>query len=265
VNAEGEQRLHSWEAIIGEAFDSRHEIAGRNWEIRCYNQVDSTMQQARELAVQIDEKRNGLVLAARQLQGRGRQGRQWISAQEGFYCTYIFRGAAGTAELPGFSLAAGCIVGKFLDGLGCKTGLKWPNDIVSRDGRKAGGVLIEAPGQSQGLILCGVGINIFGAPAAVAQSISLFELCGRKISPVDLAAGLSPLLLQGWREFLQHGFAGFREEWSERSVLRGRRVRLEGDPVREGAFKGVDDKGCMLLETGHGLEAVPAGHILAVY
>lgn len=106
--------------------------------------------------------------ARQQTRGRGRLGRSFASPSgAGLALTYVHRSRLAPDRRGWFSLAAGVAavtsVEQVLGGpsgeeLGI--GLKWPNDLHSTDGRKIGGILVEARGAD--LVLLGIGLNLRG-------------------------------------------------------------------------------------------------------
>jgi BirA family biotin operon repressor/biotin-[acetyl-CoA-carboxylase] ligase len=104
-----------------------------------------------------------LVLAGRQVAGRGRLGRAWADTAD--------KGLAMTLTIPAGALspiAVGVALCRAIQytlqpaiphtAPAAAVGLRWPNDVVERaQGRKLAGVLIEA---RDGVALVGIGVNV---------------------------------------------------------------------------------------------------------
>ena len=110
-----------------------------------------------------EPKRPVVLRADRQVAGRGRRGRRWVS-EPGAALTFSValerRVRPGQAPLAGFSLAVGVALAEALVGDVPDLGLKWPNDLV-RAGGKAGGILVET--RREGGIertVAGIGLNL---------------------------------------------------------------------------------------------------------
>ncbi|MBI3331175.1 MAG: hypothetical protein HYZ96_03580, partial [Candidatus Omnitrophica bacterium] len=73
------------------------QLGGR--PVHAFQQVGSTMEVAHQLAAE-GAPEGTLVVAARQEQGRGRQGRTWASPEGGAYCSLILRPARPPSETP---------------------------------------------------------------------------------------------------------------------------------------------------------------------
>ncbi len=104
-----------------------------------------------------------LVVAAEQTQGRGRQGKRWISENgQGVYMSLLLRPGWPASASQLLSLLAGLAVAQALEAIGLKrVQLKWPNDVLV-DGKKIAGILVEPRINSQRIdfAVVGIGINV---------------------------------------------------------------------------------------------------------
>jgi BirA family biotin operon repressor/biotin-[acetyl-CoA-carboxylase] ligase len=259
------KRIAAWERRIDADFARLS--PGTLWHTRCFESTSSTMEAARDLAPQVSVDGAGVVLARAQSEGRGRQGRPWVSPADGFFATYVLASAKEAQAAGGFSLAAGVAVRTVLAGLGADVWLKWPNDILSSDGAKIGGILIEIAAEAgKTSLLCGIGINLLDAPRIPerdAPTGSLAAAGGRKISPEELAAPLGAELLGVWRRVLESGFAPIREAWMRGALFLGERLSVDcGGEVVSGTFVEVDSSGRLVLDGPSGRRRIVAGHVL---
>lgn len=207
-----------------------------------------------------------LLVAERQTQGRGRQGRQW-HASPGASLTFSLALTLAPQDWSGLSLAAGVALAQALDPAPRSSiALKWPNDLWLRDatapggGRKLGGVLIETTGWgSSGSRVCviGVGLNVLTqAQDTVAQASSgvacLQELWPEASAPAALARA-APALVQGVRRFEREGFAGVRALFAERDLLLGQMLSTTWAGVPSGTGEGVDSTGALQVRAPDGM------------
>jgi BirA family transcriptional regulator, biotin operon repressor / biotin---[acetyl-CoA-carboxylase] ligase len=220
------------------------ELSGLGLEVQCYEVVSSTMDTARGCNVE----REFLVLTEKQSQGRGRRGRSWMSVEGGFFGTYALQWGKSATQLSGLSLVVGLVVAEMLESYGCKVGLKWPNDVLSLDGKKICGILIEmAPPR----VLIGIGINLQGFPQDLGTSIQI--LGGEKVSVVAAAQALTPLLLSKFAEFSKNGFAHFKPAWLKRALYRGEKLDiLIGSRKVHGTFEDISGTGALLIRDSQG-------------
>ena len=167
------------------------------------NELPSTMDRARELALDPAVPLPAVVVADRQTQGRGRRGARWWQPPGSLAVSIVIDGAslgAGAAEpRPVWSLACGVAVAESLAALepALEPLVRWPNDVEAR-GRKLAGIIVEtAPG---GRAIFGIGVNTTGtaaaAPAALRGRIATVpDLVGRSMPRETLLVELLPRLL----------------------------------------------------------------------
>jgi len=214
---------------------------------------------------------SGSVLACElQSAGRGRRGKDWQSGLGGSLTfSLLWRFAQGAVGLAGLSLAAGVAVARALATAGgAEVQLKWPNDLLHA-GRKLGGILIEAHGDSAGpsAAVIGIGLNLrlrAGVRDAIAQPVTdLAAIAKRAPQRNLLLAAILTELERVLADFSEQGFAPLREEWMARHAYQGRPVTLSSGDGRAmtGVAAGVAADGALLLQTARGLERVVSGEL----
>ena len=201
-----------------------------------------------------------------QTAGRGRRGREWISAPgDSLTFSLLWRFDSPT-QLAGLSLVAGLAVVDALAAFGVAgLALKWPNDIWL-DGRKLGGVLVELQqsGSRVGAVI-GIGLNL-ERPLACApmdpQVAALAEALPERPDAVEVLASILLRLAIRFDRFAVEGFVGQREDWQLRNGLAGQPVRLleeAGETV--GTCLGVDHDGALLMRVGHTVHRILGGDV----
>ncbi|MEW6512720.1 MAG: biotin--[acetyl-CoA-carboxylase] ligase [Pseudomonadota bacterium] len=204
-----------------------------------------------------------VVIAETQTAGRGRRGREWLSAPgDSLTFSLLWRFPPGTLPL-GLSLAVGVAVTNALAKVGAgETALKWPNDVL-KDDKKLAGILIElAPGQTHVAVI-GLGLNLrlpATLPVEVRDTAAALDL------PVDVNVLLATLLVElrtVLDTFATTGFAGLRAEWTARHAHEDAPVRLLSDfaPPRDGICRGVAADGALLFETAGHIERILSGEV----
>lgn len=195
-----------------------------------------------------------LLVAERQTAGRGRMGRTWQSTPDGSL-TFSLALTLKRPDLSGLSLAVGLALADALDPDGQQVGLKWPNDLcLLADGRKLGGVLIEAIQQGpQRHVVIGVGLNVLPQPASVSlpTSAALAEWWPDATPPLALATLLPPLA-HALQAFDSLGFAPLAAAYAGRDVLRGQPVTTTDTSCPAGVALGVDGDGALMMQAQDG-------------
>lgn len=214
-----------------------------------------------------------VAIAEHQTAGRGRQGKRWISPpSSGLALSLSFTFVETPACLPSLTLAAGIGIAAALQTIGVNDiGLKWPNDIVAKDG-KLGGILTEL--QSRGgkgaTVVIGVGLNVdlpramqIEAPAKWTTRVTdLTECVDALPSRAVLTAGMVQCLFGCLARFETDGFSAFHAAWETYDWLKGKTVTCPqpAGPVT-GIAEGVDVDGALLVRTPEGRYRIVTGSV----
>jgi BirA family biotin operon repressor/biotin-[acetyl-CoA-carboxylase] ligase len=238
--------------------------------LEIHDQIDSTNTYLSGLARQ-NAPSGHVCLAERQIAGKGRRGRQWISPYgSNILLSILWRFQQGPAAISALSLAIGVAVIRALRRHGIDhAGLKWPNDIYS-EGKKLGGILIEVAGENDGpcYAVTGLGLNLF-LPEEEAESIDqpwtdLSRIAGsRRIDRNRLAGELISQIHAVLAGFEQIGLAAYLDEWREYDCLRGEWASVFiGTQQFEGTLEGIDAQGFLLMRDAEDrLRAFASGEV----
>ena len=230
--------------------------------------VDSTNEEARRRA-QAGAQSGTLIWARRQLRGRGRRGRTWVSPPGNLYCSLLLRPRCPPAEVAKLCFVAALAVGDTLAGLlpeATRVGHKWPNDVLI-EGRKVAGILLESATAGDNTLewlVIGAGVNVASHPAQTDHHAATSLAAEGLEVAVPALLGAYVGKLDGWLErWRGEGFAPVREAWLDRAEGLGGplEVRLSGETLR-GTFAGIDDSGTLALVQADGsLRKVAAGEV----
>lgn len=202
-----------------------------------------------------------------QIAGRGRGDHGWVSAAgEGLYVSVLLRPHLAPARLPFLPLAAGlAAAGAIRTVSGLDVDLRWPNDLLIGP-RKAGGILVEAGNDSQGLphAVVGIGINVHQRsfpPDLATPATSLDLETNRHIARQDLLLALLKSLEQEALALAQQDAAKTVAARVEKAStwIRGRRVEVHGPQACSGVTAGLDENGFLRVATAEGLVTVQTG------
>ena len=233
------------------------------YRLHSFDTIDSTNAEAlRRIA---DGTTGGDILwAGEQTGGRGRRGRLWSSPPGNLYVTITVPTPAD--RLVGqLAFVAALGAGEAVRGLLASPDLlqyKWPNDLML-DGRKLGGILIEASPRGQSnLVAIGMGLNVAVSPSGL-RAVSLKEM-GLAVSVRQILQEVCQSFDHWYRVWLQEGFAPVRKRWLEAAHRKGDRidVRFPDDTMIDGSFNGIDPNGALILEQSGGkIDLISAGEV----
>ena len=213
-----------------------------------------------------------VLLAEHQTGGRGRRGRSWVAPPGGAVCLSVsWQYAELPADLSALSLIVGLCVVNALHELGVEgVSLKWPNDLVTANG-KLGGILIEMRAEAGGPVhvVIGIGLNVLlddEARATVKAAGNVADDVRAHRDPAPdrnaMVAGVLRRMLPALREFPRHGLKPHLSHWNACDALFGREVNVENvGQITRGVARGIDAHGALLVETPAGVHRFISGEV----
>ena len=181
-------------------------------------------------------------IAEIQTHGRGRRSRPWTApaGQALLFSTLIRPATSSPAEFAGtIPLRVGMAVARAIEDVtGIAPRLKWPNDVLARDGRKLAGILCESilSASTLSYTVVGIGINVLQVPddfdddiRAAAASLAMLMrtapdrariagACIRELRPI---VGVPVTALNECEQ----------DEYSRRDALAGMSISVDGKPA----------------------------------
>ncbi|CAI8293578.1 MAG: Bifunctional ligase/repressor BirA [Opitutia bacterium UBA7350] len=225
--------------------------------------VDSTNNEAER---QIANGRRGpfAVISSSQTKGRGRLGREWISAsKENLYLTVTYEPRLPLEQLQHFTLWCGIKLCEALQGRlpNFPLKIKWPNDL-HYEGQKFAGMLTEAKLDADGLktLFFGLGLNVNSKPDNLPRTpqapATSLQTIGGETLPINTIAALALKAIQEAFEICIQNTdteASLAEAWPPLDSLYGRAVTAElNGKTLAGIAQGIDASGALILETKDG-------------
>jgi BirA family biotin operon repressor/biotin-[acetyl-CoA-carboxylase] ligase len=228
------------------------EFGEKERNIHYFDEVDSTMDIARELAKK-QCPHFTVVIAGRQKKGRGRLKRTWLSSEGGLYFTVVVRPKIPPVLSPRVNFAASMSLVQTLRNMfNINAMVKWPNDVLV-EGKKISGMLseMEAEMDRVGFFSIGLGINVNNDPTPYEpMATSLKKILGKEVSRIEVL-----------KSFLDHfedaikdtDFDHVVSEWKKYTETLNRHVRIvTTHDVSEGLAVDVDDDGALILKLPDG-------------
>jgi len=218
------------------------------------------------------------VVADAQTRGRGRAGRAWHTAPgRGLALSIALHPECDRRQFGTLPLLAGLALAEGLDGLGARTRLKWPNDLLVGT-RKLAGILCESRrlpagpgGEGTEAVVIGVGVNVGQRPedlpgdlgsAGAAPATSL-AIEGVVTTRERVAARFLNALEPLWTGFQEGGREQVLARWRARADFWGRPVTVRtASGWLNGEARGLDAEGGLVVGLpGGGETTVLAGDL----
>ena len=232
-------------------------------EIEHHEQIDSTNNRAKELAV-AGAPHGTVVLADRQTAGRGRFARHFYSPDKaGIYMSVVLRPQIAPERAVMITTMAAVAVARAMERVAdVRAEIKWINDVYL-NGKKACGILCEAGMDMQAgklnYVVMGIGINVGRMcfpPELENTATSLSNACGRAVARTDFLSALLRELTDLWPKL---DSAEILRESRDRSIVIGRDVRvIRGEEQFTARATDIDADGSLIVET-------PDGHTFSLH
>ena len=236
-------------------------------------EIGSTNDRAR--AALAEPGGNGLaVVADRQLAGRGRMGRSWLSPSGTnllvsvglrldlrIECAWWLAAAAALAVREAAASVASA----------AQLAVRWPNDMVTSDGLKVAGLLTETQVEGERVVgaVIGIGINVNWRRSAMPPDIapgatSLADLAGAPVDRLDLLTNMLVALDGEIRQV--EADVSPQERFQAASWLTGRAIEVETPAGRLIGVAGeIADNGGLILDGPTLRTTVSVGEVIRVH
>ncbi len=227
------------------------------YNLKIFAELDSTNDEAKRQiinALSIKDLNNTVIWAKKQINGRGRYDRNWISPEGNLYFSLIIVPEFSLAKIYQLSfvaaLAVNLAISDFINedvNLKCK----WPNDILL-EGKKVAGILLEKI--LDNAVIIGVGVNINSFPDNVIFSATSLNLHSKLPIKIDILLdkivnNFNNILLR-WQIY---GFSVIGKAWLDMAYGIGSNIKVSlQDIVYTGTFMGINEDGQLILKEDSG-------------
>jgi BirA family transcriptional regulator, biotin operon repressor / biotin---[acetyl-CoA-carboxylase] ligase len=186
--------------------------------------------------------------------GRGRMGRQWDSTSGNLYASTIVRLHPGNPDASSLAFVAGRAAFDTIQMIAPDVAiqLKWPNDVMTTNGAKICGILLERTGDA---VVAGFGLNLRSHPKGLDRPVSDLLSLGANPPPaqavVEILAECFAQLLLRWRTV---ELPSILRAWDAVAHARGKAlsVKTPDGVVLEGLYAGLSDDGALRLSLADG-------------
>ena len=238
-------------------------------EILYFDSIDSTNTKAQELAEK-GYPSGTLVVADKQIAGKGRRGRNWESPSGcGIFMTLMLKPDINPNNASMLTLVSALAVAKALaDITGKDAKIKWPNDIVI-DGRKVCGILTEMSAQFDYInnIVIGIGINVNNSsfPEEISATASSLRLLsgGKKYRRAEIIEKIMEYFEKYYSIFLEtEDLSALVNEYNAMLVNMKKQVKvLDPKEPFEGKAMGITKTGELIVDTWESRKLVSSGEV----
>ncbi|HBF35835.1 MAG TPA: biotin--[acetyl-CoA-carboxylase] ligase [Firmicutes bacterium] len=231
-------------------------------------EVDSTNRWAKTLARENKAPEGTLVIAESQTGGRGRIGRNWVSAPGlGLWFSLILRPQMSMSALAGIMLLTAVSMAKAIHQVtGVQVQIKWPNDLMFQS-RKLVGILAELNGEIDRVnyLIVGIGVNVNHSESDFPVELrnianSLRVITGKECSRRFLLQTFLQEFETAYDRLLQSGMADSLEYAKTYSATLGKKIKvnLGTGRILEGEALDLEADGSLLIRE-------PSGESLRIY
>lgn len=194
-------------------------------------------------------------------------GRSWDSVSGNLFASTIVRMGTGDPPPSSLGFVASLAVHDTVRQIAPEVAVmvKWPNDLLTRDGAKICGMLLERTGEA---VVIGIGLNLRSHPAGLDRPVT--DLSARGANPPEPQAVVEILadMLQTWLDRWRIGGLGpVLKGWQAHAHPHGTAlsVSLPTGEALDGLYAGLDDDGALKLRLADGeIRAIHAADIFLI-
>lgn len=218
--------------------------------------IDFTNSYLKQLAKESVLEDETVVLTNRQISGRGQMGNGWVS-REGQSLTFSMFKAFGNLKIEQQFMISMAVSLAIIEGLKSlnipKLAIKWPNDILSANG-KIGGILIEnvLEGSSVKYSIIGIGLNVNEIDFPNLPTAGSLKLeTGKTFQLEEVLDTILKSISKNLKNLSTKDFFEMKKNY-ENNLFRKEMVSVFENPAGSqfnGIIKGVSDSGELLVET----------------
>ncbi len=199
--------------------------------------------------------------------GRGRLGRHWESPVGNLFASTIVRLGAtdpSPSTLAFVSvLAAHDMVRQIAPHVAIQ--IKWPNDLLSAEGAKLCGILLERIGDA---IIIGIGVNLVWHPNIIGRKVTDLRALGATPPNPQAAVEILAEIFRRWLAIWRNtGLSAIIRQWEVYAHPKGSAIgaNLPDGEELQGLYAGLSEDGALQLRLADGsIRAIHAADIFLV-
>lgn len=244
------------------------------FQIHVFEAIDSTNRYLYQMGEEYPEWT--VVIAETQTEGRGRQGREWVSPPGvGLWFSILLKPKIPVLYLNLMNLFTAYTLAQYLEktveyetGKRINIGLKWPNDLLIED-KKISGILLEANFSNKQFryLVVGIGLNVNQTaddfPGQIAMQAGSLRLATNRLWEREkLFAGFLKFYYQRYLDVFPNNINNVVGLYLSKALFRGKRITVrQGGEEVSGVFQQLTPEGYLVLKTSRGIRTILSGDI----
>jgi BirA family biotin operon repressor/biotin-[acetyl-CoA-carboxylase] ligase len=199
--------------------------------------------------------------------GRGRMGRVWDSRVGNLFASTVVRLRLLDPIAPSLAFVIALAVVDTIKQIAPQVAvmIKWPNDIITLDGAKLCGMLLERSGDA---VIIGIGLNLVHHPEGLDRPVNNLAALGANPphpqAVLEILANAFDIWLTRWRDT---GLHSIFKAWQSAAhpVGTALSVNMPSGEAYEGLYAGLSDDGALQLRLADGgIRAIHAADIFLI-
>lgn len=279
MNSQHNPLLVDADSVLRAAADRGLSLPGLIWDDTCSSTNDELARLVRDGGAGAEQPAEFTIRGTDfQNSGHGRLGRTWtVPARRSLTWSILLTPPAGFSQWGWIPLIAGEAARAAVAEAGVPAVIKWPNDVLTEDGKKLCGILARIESGAGGVrVVLGMGLNTRLEPAdlprADASSLAIETgLDGSEIDHEALLVSILSTLIPCYRELTDYGDEDFRDSPTaqrvrEHMVTLGTKVRVVRPDGSEliGIATGLDHGADLIIDDRVSVSAGDVHHLRPV-
>jgi len=239
------------------------------WKVESVDSIESTNSELNRRFCNSRDCPYQVLVADKQTVGHGRLNRKWLSVPgKDITASVIFPSPVPAPDIPKLSLCAGlALINVLRESYGVKGLIRWPNDILTENGKLAG--ILSSYLSTPKAVICGIGINVNSDPDELdvgpfGKRTTLLHEIGEATSLSNLLASWILAFEETWHLAAKKEHFELSEQFNSVSFYLGKKVKIlpgagnyreedtelkpSGDEF-EGIANGISESGALLVLT----------------
>lgn len=228
-----------------------------NFNVYVFDEIKSTNTTLKEMA-DLGATEGTVIIAKKQTEGRGTQGRKFYSSSNGLYLSMLVRPNFDVQKSLYLTVSTAVAVVKAIKKvLGIKCGIKWVNDIIYQN-KKVGGILTEGGYENSSnrlkYAVIGIGLNLSpskeGFPKDIIDIAGVLSDC--KVSEATYCKLVAEIISNAFKLYKNINKMGFIKKYQKCSILNKKEIKyVQNGEVHFGKVVGIDkDAKLVVKESG---------------